>query len=1122
MKTGTCLSVLVAFGFALSTAGAGQLNDTGQIACYDTTATSTGTVGGNPTPEPAGFEGQDCSFGASAADAMGVQLKVGAASVPGRDYTKIANDGSELPASAVQGPNPSDWACTRDNVTGLVWEVRTASGLRSIEHTYAWGGETPDTPSCAGSVAPCNASAYAAAISAQTLCGRSDWRLPTPVELSGLIAYQTSLAAPDPNFIDRTYFPDQDNSHAVNGFWTAATAANSLTYPGGTAAWSVDFANAALGENSKTGSLQLRLVSGMAAPESGRFTTSDANVAGQFTTVDAVTGLEWKTCPQGLSGADCLTGTASTANWSGALVAAAAESFAGHSDWRLPTITELGSIRDFASSDPVALDPIAFPNSDLSAQFWSSTSDPLGPDFGLLYRYRDTEAQSGVLKFSALQVRLVRGGNFLDAYAAGADTTPANFSIGPKSATAATLVESDAITVTGLGPDVPASLRVSGAAESALSINGGDWRTTAAAVRNTDTVRVRHRAAASAGATATTTLTIGGVSADFVSTASATPPGAPTGVVATPGNASATLTFNAPDSDGGSPITGYTAISNDAGGSSTCAPPPALSCTVTGLVNGQSYTFTVTASNSAGSGTPSAPSDPVTPATVPGAPTGVSATAQNGQATVSFTGPASNGGSPVLDYTATSVEEGQFGTCSTSPCSVTGLSNGTNYTFTVRARNAVGQGPASAPSNQVRPGAAPTISFEGTPRTEFPLNHNGFFFILLRNPDITLVVDDADSAPGSLTVEVASSNPGLLPAVPNDEFAGVHLFAGNPATPQKRPVTIRPAFNQAGSATLTFTVRDQDGLSSSVQVDLNINDGNRFPVATYGFDSIRLPAGAQAGLFEAPGFLTSASPGLGEELAQVVSHQFLVYTPTSSVDLTASVAPSIDPISGALRFTRASEGDQYAVFTWPTDSGAGDLSRCSGANKEWYLYGFLSSVSSALDGEPGSTPPPALVGPCGSPKTLSIVTNGSTATLLGVERSARRVALAKATTEAVGVDYTIRVKNTGAMPIEGVVISAPESRQLGRAPWTCSTTNGACVPASGQGAIRTTIDLDLDEEAVIVIAASLSDATTHVAITPTVTFAQGVEGTVFGNGVERIDAVSNDFISVGSFEGSDL
>jgi hypothetical protein len=87
-------------------------------------------------------------------------------------------------------------------------------------------------------------------------------------------------------------------------------------------------------------------------------------------------------------------------------------------------------------------------------------------------------------------------------------------------------------------------------------------------------------------------------------------------------------------------------------------------------------------------------------ASVPGAPTDVTAVAGNGQAMVSFTAPASNG-SPITRYTVTSNPGGITATGTASPIIVTGLSNGTAYTFTVTATNAVGTGPASAPSNSV-------------------------------------------------------------------------------------------------------------------------------------------------------------------------------------------------------------------------------------------------------------------------------------------------------------------------------------------------------------------------------------------------------------------------------------
>ena len=95
-----------------------------------------------------------------------------------------------------------------------------------------------------------------------------------------------------------------------------------------------------------------------------------------------------------------------------------------------------------------------------------------------------------------------------------------------------------------------------------------------------------------------------------------TAPSGPTNVVATAGNGAATVTWSAPG-DGGSPITSYTVtpyIGSAAQSPTTVSgSPPATSSTVTGLTNGSSYTFTVTATNAVGTGPASSPSNAVTP-----------------------------------------------------------------------------------------------------------------------------------------------------------------------------------------------------------------------------------------------------------------------------------------------------------------------------------------------------------------------------------------------------------------------------------------------------------------------------------------------------------------------------
>jgi uncharacterized protein (TIGR02145 family) len=185
-----------------------------------------------------------------------------------------------------------------------------------------------------------------------------------------------------------------------------------------------------------------------------------------------------------------------------------------------------------------------------------------------------------------------------------------------------------------------------------------------------------------------------------------TVPDPPTAVVATAGNASASVAFVAPTNNGGSAITGYTVTSSPGGITVTGATSP---INVTGLTNGTAYTFRVVATNAVGNSVASVASTAVTPAvpnTVPGPPTAVVATAGNASASVAFVAPTNNGGSVVTGYTVTSNPGSFIGTGTTSPINVTGLTNGTAYTFRVVATNAVGNSVASAASTAVTPASA--------------------------------------------------------------------------------------------------------------------------------------------------------------------------------------------------------------------------------------------------------------------------------------------------------------------------------------------------------------------------------------------------------------------------------
>ena len=195
-------------------------------------------------------------------------------------------------------------------------------------------------------------------------------------------------------------------------------------------------------------------------------------------------------------------------------------------------------------------------------------------------------------------------------------------------------------------------------------------------------------------------------------------PRAPTAVGATGGqNAQAPVSWTAPVWNGGATVTSYT-VTASPGGQTCTTTAPATTCTVTGLTNGTAYTFTVRATNSVGAGPASAASAAVTPYTVPGAPTSVAAAAGDASAAVSWTSPASNGGNAITSYTATAVpSDGTLSTqtCSaaSSPCTVTGLTNGITYTVTVTATNAAGAGSASS-STTVTPYPAGVMTAAAT------------------------------------------------------------------------------------------------------------------------------------------------------------------------------------------------------------------------------------------------------------------------------------------------------------------------------------------------------------------------------------------------------------------------
>jgi hypothetical protein len=212
---------------------------------------------------------------------------------------------------------------------------------------------------------------------------------------------------------------------------------------------------------------------------------------------------------------------------------------------------------------------------------------------------------------------------------------------------------------------------------------------------------------------------------------------------------------------------------------------------ITRLTNGTAYTFTVVATNAVGDSVASSASSAVTPslATVPDPPTSVLAGGGYEQSTVSFTAPVNNGGSAITSYTVTSSPGGFTGTGAASPITVTGLTNGTAYTFTVIATNAIGDSIPSSTSAAVTPNDAivgslttSLASYQAASNDDWVTITSAEYALLPTNISGTVKAGSSDSyfaasGSGGLTnsgsAVVANSVTAQNPAIP----ANAYLYA---------------------------------------------------------------------------------------------------------------------------------------------------------------------------------------------------------------------------------------------------------------------------------------------------------------------------------------------------------
>jgi len=254
-------------------------------------------------------------------------------------------------------------------------------------------GQTWDGMSCAGSAA-----SYTwdqSTTLSTSFAGKSDWRLPSLTELVSLADLTRTAPAIDPEV-----FP---NTPAEN-FWSATGYTNTSH-----SAWYVNFSTGTLNATSTTSVNRVRLVRSD-QPESPLLNTarpdSDYVDHGDGTVTHIPTGLVWQSCAKGQTplSSSC-NGTANTFTFDQAN--ALSDTFAGQSDWRLPTIAELQTLVDYTKEQP-ALNATRFPATPL-LNFWSATASVSSSSDALAvhFSYGGTVLVS---KTSAYPIRMVRTG----------------------------------------------------------------------------------------------------------------------------------------------------------------------------------------------------------------------------------------------------------------------------------------------------------------------------------------------------------------------------------------------------------------------------------------------------------------------------------------------------------------------------------------------------------------------------------------------------------------------------------------------------------------------------------------------------------------------------------------
>jgi Protein of unknown function (DUF1566)/Divergent InlB B-repeat domain/Fibronectin type III domain len=543
-------------------------------------------------------------------------------------YTKIANNGTALPASAVLGTGATNWACTRDNANGLIWEVKTADGgLRDQYKTYTnyddptklqkRNGSAYVNPTQADIDAATNSIGFAKAINVGGLCGHNDWRMPSKDELASLWDLDV-VPSIDPVFFPNTYSFD---------YWSGSPDLDLSIN-----AFIVDFHYGSTpGVSTRYKAFPVRLVSS-GQPSSSFSLLITPTGSGTGTVTSSPAGLD---CigNAGVTSGTCLTNFASGTSVTLTATPISTSTFTGWSNACSGSTTTCTLTMDAAKSVTANFNSQASATYALSLSATGSGSGTVTSSPAGINCIRTAGTTSGTC---STNLASSRGASFIYVMLTA---TPANGSTftgwggacsGTRTTCSLTMNAAKGViasfngagltsqTITfGPTPNVTVGATgiVSATASSGLpvtiisstlnicTLSGNTVSGVTAGVCNL-TANQSGNSSYSPAAAATLSFSIAALGAS---------PGAPKISAITPGAGSATLIFSPPDNTGGSPIVSYTATCTASGQTTRTANGTVSPLTVKNLIGHVLYQCALTASNSAGLTGSASASTPVTP-----------------------------------------------------------------------------------------------------------------------------------------------------------------------------------------------------------------------------------------------------------------------------------------------------------------------------------------------------------------------------------------------------------------------------------------------------------------------------------------------------------------------------